>query len=94
MQEYFTDMEKVRVADLGRFNVTQQPQDRFVFKVPGLRNVALTAPYLHDGSVDSLQEVVEIMMKHQLGVRAPEKDIALIVLFLKTLTGQYQGKGL
>ena len=81
-------------ADYGRFNVTGEERDRYVFKVPGLRNVALTAPYFHDGSVDDLHEAVKVMMKYQLGRVPGDKDIDLIVLFLKTLTGEYKGKPL
>ena len=62
--------------------------------MPGLRNIALTAPYFHDGSVDDLHEAVEVMMKYQLGQVPFDKDVDLIVLFLKTLTGEYKGKPL
>ncbi|NOR79473.1 MAG: cytochrome B6, partial [Methyloprofundus sp.] len=69
---------------------TQNEKDRHVFKVPSLRNAALTAPYFHDGSTDTLEEAVEIMMRYQLGRIPNEQDINKIVLFLKTLTGQYK----
>ncbi|MEO1889126.1 MAG: cytochrome c peroxidase [Cycloclasticus sp.] len=80
--------------DLGRFNITQQLDDKYVFKVPSLRNIALTAPYLHDGSQATLEDVVSAMMFHQLGIPSSEEDIRLIVKFLNTLTGEYQGKPL
>lgn len=90
--DYFADRGNITEADYGRFTVTKREADRFVFKVPSLRNVALTAPYFHDGTQRTLDEAVSVMMKYQLG-RIPEKnDILLIVTFLKTLTGQYQGK--
>ena len=79
---------------LGRFNVTKKAADKYVFKVPSLRNVALTAPYLHDGSEPTLQGVVSKMMVHQLGRVSPKEDVKLVVDFLKTLTGEYQGKPL
>lgn len=75
-------------ADLGRFNVTGHKDDRFVFKVPSLRNVALTAPYFHDGSAPSLAEAVGVMGKAQLGLQLQPAEIALIVAFLRTLNGE------
>ena len=74
-------------GDAGRFRVTQREADRHVFKVPGLRNVALTAPYFHDGSAATLEEAVEVMFRYQLGRPAPAEDRALIVKFLNSLTG-------
>ncbi len=58
VRNYFADLDRITPADLGRFNVTGAAQDRHVFRVPSLRNVALTAPYLHNGSVTSLEEAV------------------------------------
>jgi cytochrome c peroxidase len=85
---------RVTDADLGRFSITRVENDRFVFRVPSLRNVAVTAPYLHDGSAASLAEAVEIMARVQLGRDLPTRDIDLIVKFLETLTGEYQGRSL
>jgi cytochrome c peroxidase len=79
--------EKSTEADLGRFLVTGYNSDRHVFKVPGLRNVALTAPYFHDGSAKTLEDAVDVMFKYQLGRHASVKDKAEIVKFLGTLTG-------
>lgn len=73
--------------DLGRYRVTGLEADRGVFKVPGLRNVALTAPYFHDGSAPTLDAAVETMFRLQLGREAPASDRADIVAFLRTLTG-------
>jgi cytochrome c peroxidase len=73
--------------DKGRAEVTKSDADLYVFKVPSLRNVAKTAPYFHDGSVDQLFRAVMIMGKTQLGADIPEKDIEAIVAFLGTLTG-------
>ena len=81
-------------ADNGRFNVTKQEKDRHFFKVPVLRNVELTFPYFHDGSVDSLAEAARIMGKVQLDKTFTGDEIAKIVAFLKTLTGEYKGKPL
>ena len=78
-------------GDLGRWTITHDEQDRGVFRVPSLRNVALTAPYFHDGRVSSLPEAVDIMSRAQLGQVASTDDIDAIVAFLKTLTGEYNG---
>ena len=76
-----------RPADLGRFQVTGRELDKYVFKVPSLRNVALTAPYFHDASAQTLEQAVDVMFRYQLGRTAPREDKALIVKFLNTLTG-------
>jgi cytochrome c peroxidase len=81
-------------ADLGRFNVTGRKMDRFLFKVPSLRNVAVTYPYFHDGSAKTLEAAVDAMAKYQLGRLLSPEETAAIVLFLKTLTGEYRGKQL
>jgi len=73
--------------DKGRFDVTNNKADMYVFKVPSLRNVAMTAPYFHDGSVASLSEAVRIMGEVQLGKKLAPRDVTEIVAFLQTLTG-------
>ena len=78
--------EDIRPEDLGRFNVTGNPADKFYFKVPSLRNVAVTAPYFHDGSRRTLQGAVGSMAYLQLGVRLSDSDKDDIVAFLETLT--------
>lgn len=75
-------------ADLGRYNVTKNEADKHMFKVPLLRNVALTAPYFHDGSVDDLGRAVEIMARVQLRKKLEPDEIEAIVAFLETLTGE------
>ncbi len=75
-------------ADLGRFALTKDPADRFVFKVPSLRNIAQTAPYLHDGSIPDLAGAVAVMGRYQLGRDLSPKEIDLLVRFLETLTGR------
>jgi len=92
--DYFKARGNPTVADLGRFNITGDEDDRHVFKVPSLRNVAVTAPYFHDASEPTLEGAVAIMFKYQLGRIPTKEDTALIVLFLKTLTGEWQGKPL
>nr|WP_307728341.1 cytochrome c peroxidase [Massilia oculi] len=71
----------------GRFAVTKQDIDRFYFKVPTLRNVELTYPYFHDGAADTLAQAVDTMGRLQLGRKFSEAEIADVVAFLKTLTG-------
>lgn len=87
---YFTDHGINSGADLGRFNVTGREQDKHAFKVPTLRNVALTAPYLHDGSVSSLGEVVSTMAWYELGAELDDGEVSLIVAFLESLTGEFE----
>ena len=76
-------------TDLGRFQVTGNPSDRNMWRVPSWRNVALTAPYFHNGSVKTLDEAVRVMAKTQLGLTLEEGDVADIVAFLEGLTGQH-----
>ncbi|MDR3369400.1 cytochrome-c peroxidase [Rhodoferax sp.] len=96
MGSYFKDRHTVKSipADLGRFNVTGREEDRYVFKVPSLRNVAVTAPYFHDGSVASLEEAVSIMGRYQLGRELSAPDVLAISAFLRSLTGEWEGKPL
>lgn len=81
-------------ADLGRFAITGVERDHQVFRVPSLRNIAVTAPYFHDGRTGSLQVAVGIMARSQLGRELDERDVNLIVKFLGTLTGEYRGQSL
>jgi cytochrome c peroxidase len=74
--------------DKGRFDVTKNPDDMYVFKVPSLRNVAMTAPYFHDGSVAHLPDAVRIMGKVQLGQPLTDAEIGDIAAFLESLTGK------
>jgi len=73
--------------DWGRAAVTKKVEDKYVFKIPNLRNVELTAPYFHSGSTDDLKEVVAVMASAQLGVALAPEEIASIEAFLKSLTG-------
>ncbi len=67
--------------------MTKNERDRYVFKVPLLRNIELTAPYFHDASVWSLDEAVHVMAEYQLGTTLTGDETAKIVAFLRTLTG-------
>jgi cytochrome c peroxidase len=89
----FTDNEyvaKYRLTDdLGRYQVTKNDADKHMFRVQTWRNVALTAPYFHNGSVGTLDEAVRVMAKTQLDKELSEGQVADIVAFLNTLTGEF-----
>lgn len=88
MEDYFARRSTITPADLGRFVVTEDEADRHVFRVPSLRNVALTAPYFHDGSAATLEEAVQVMARYQLGRVLGPDDTRRIVAFLRSLTGE------
>jgi cytochrome c peroxidase len=73
--------------DAGRFTATKNEADRYVYRVPMLRNIDKTGPYFHDGSVDKLDDAVRIMASVQLGRQLPDEDVGDIVAFLRSLTG-------
>jgi cytochrome c peroxidase len=77
-----------QTIDKGRADVTDNPADLYVFRVPSLRNVAMTAPYFHDGSVATLPEAITVMARVQLGLKPSEQEINDIVSFLESLTGE------
>lgn len=74
--------------DTGRFQVTQQESDKFLFKVPSLRNIDKTGPYFHDGKVATLEEAVKTMGAIQLGKDLTDAEVTSIVTFLKSATGE------
>ena len=74
-------------TDTGRFEITKQEVDRGVFKVPTLRNVTKTGPYLHDGSVASLEEITKMMARYQVGKELTDGQAKSIVIFLGALAG-------
>lgn len=74
--------------DLGRYMVTRNEWDKRVFKVPSLRLATKTAPYFHNGSVETIRDAVDIMIKYQLGRGVPEHDIDSIIAFLESLVGE------
>jgi cytochrome c peroxidase len=75
-------------SDKGRFMVTKTPSDEYVFKVPTLRNIALTAPYFHTGQSWDLHQAVAVMGASQLGNQLASDDVDAITAFLETLTGE------
>lgn len=89
VNDYFKDRGKpITAADLGVYEVTKLDKDKYFFKVPSLRNIAITAPYYHDGSIKTLDEAIYKMGKYQLGREIPEKDRKSIAAFLESLTGK------
>lgn len=76
-------------SDLGRFEVTKNPEDKNMWRVPTWRNVAVTAPYFHNGKVKTLDEAVRVMAKTQLGMDLNDTQVADIVSFLNALTGEF-----
>ncbi|UTW45612.1 c-type cytochrome [bacterium SCSIO 12696] len=75
--------------DLGRFNVTGKESDRYVMRVPSLRNVAKTGPYFHDGGTKDLKSAVQSMGYYQLGRMIADDEAEKIVRFLESLTGEF-----
>lgn len=92
-KHYFEDRGmELTVEDNGRYKETQLERDRHRFKVPGLRNIEHTWPYYHDGTQVTIQDAVYSMGIHQSGVELAGTEVDDISAFLKTLTGEYQGK--
>ena len=92
-KHYFADRGlEMTNEDNGRYKETQLERDRHRFKVPGLRNVQHTWPYYHDGTRVMLEEAVRDMGIYQSGVELTDIEIDHISAFLRTLTGEYQGK--
>lgn len=83
---------ELTVEDNGRYKETALERDRHRFKVPGLRNVALTYPYFHDGTEPELKEAVCKMGTYQVGVELTDAEEEKIVAFLNTLTGELNGE--
>lgn len=77
------------MKDLGRYEVTHNPADKNVWRVPGLRNLVYTAPYMHNGSVKSLPEAVRLMASTQLNRKLTEQQVGDITAFVESLTGPF-----
>ena len=75
--------------DKGLAEVTKKPEDANMWKVPTWRNIALTAPYFHNGAAKTLDEAVTVMAKTQLDKELSKEQIADIVAFLNGLTGEF-----
>lgn len=86
VKDYWSATKSEKI-DLGRFASSKKEEDRYVFRVPMLRNVAKTAPYFHDGSVERLDRAVRIMAEVQLDRQLDDAATSAIVSFLDSLTG-------
>lgn len=92
--DYFADRKQSRpdIAynddDNGLFGFTGKAEDMHKFKVPNLRNISKTAPYYHDGTIESLEEAVSLMFHYELGKTATDEQVASITTFLKALDGE------
>jgi cytochrome c peroxidase len=73
--------------DPGREGVTHDAADHLVFKVPSLKNVAMTAPYFHDGSAATLEAAIQMMGRHQLGIELGDTEVAAIAAWMRAMTG-------
>jgi cytochrome c peroxidase len=87
MDDYFAPPREPLPSDAGREAITHDPRDLHVFRVPSLRNVALTAPYFHDGRTATLPEAVRVMARYQLGRTIAPAEVDQLVAFLESLTG-------
>ena len=87
-REFVTIDSPTMPMDVGRFAVTQQASDLYVFKSPSLRNITRTYPYFHDGSVWSLEDATQIMARVQLGREIPAEDMEALLAFYQTLEGE------
>ena len=81
-------VEPYPTEDKGRSEVTGNAADEYFFKVPALRIIAETGPYLHDGSLESLEEVLRIMARYELGKTLTDQQVADMMVFMKVLTGE------
>ena len=79
-------------GDNGRWSVTKNEADRHKFKTPTLRNVMITPPYMHDGTITTIEDAIQVMHEFQIGRHISDTETAKIVAFLNTLTGEYDGK--
>ena len=85
------DREIIRIKDQGHYNATENADDLRYFKTPNLRNVALTPPYLHDGTAETLEDATNVMFKYQLKKQPKPGHVDKIVKFMHTLNGEYNG---
>jgi len=86
--------ERMMAFNLGRYNYTGDEEDKRVFRVPSLRNVAETPPYFHTGGVKTLEDAVRFMAKYQVGRSISDEDAFLIAEFLRSLSGLYKGRAI
>src|SRR5690606_7371394 len=89
MYQKLGNVKAYPTQDTGRFQATLAEADKFFFKVPSLRNVAKTAPYMHDGSIATLEEMIAVMVEHQTNKGSfTDAETKAMVAFLNSLTGE------
>jgi cytochrome c peroxidase len=93
-KDFYGDARPASRFDLGLFNLTRNKYDRHKFRVPSLRLAVLTAPYLHDGSSQTLEGTLAAIAEYQIGKTIDAIERARIIQFLKTLPGRYEGRAL
>ncbi|MHC4509253.1 MAG: hypothetical protein ACYTAO_09900 [Planctomycetota bacterium] len=93
-EDYFAERDQIKDDDQGRYNVTKKEEDRHKFKVPTLRNLAVTYPYFHDGRTKILSEAIGMMAIYQFGEPLTVGQVKDIEKFLLTLTGEYNSEPL
>jgi len=84
----FGVLKDIKSNRTGRYEVTKKEADKYYFKVPSLRNITQTAPYLHDGRFEKLDDVVKFMAHYQLGRTISQEEVNQVVAFLDSLTGE------
>lgn len=92
--DFFADKGRLSEADQGRRRITGRQRDQHVFRVPSLRNVAVTPPYFHDGRTSSLSEAIKLVGRYQLNRQLSPDVIDKLESFLHSLTGEYRGRPL
>lgn len=85
---HHSDYSNSEYIDYGKYNVTKNPEDKRVFKVPQLRNIEKTYPYMHDGSVKTLEDAIRICAMAESNMQLKEKDVESISAFLRSMTGK------
>ncbi|HOO42986.1 MAG TPA: cytochrome c peroxidase [Bacteroidales bacterium] len=88
---YFPDTRRISLEDMGRYSFTSLNSDMHRFRVPGLRNIALTSPYFHNASAKTMEEAVVKMAYYQRDKKLSRKQVQAIVSYLNTLTGEHEG---
>ncbi|WP_127717408.1 cytochrome-c peroxidase [Halobacteriovorax sp. HLS] len=87
--EYLDSRSKViKNHEYGRYNATRKEEDKYLFKVPSLRNIEYTSPYFYFGNIDSLYEAIALKIKAHNGIEPSDKDINAIIIFLRTLSSK------
>lgn len=85
---FYWDFTDSKYRDKGRYELTNKDEDMYIFKVPQLRNIEFTAPYMHDGSVKTLEEAIKIMAMSETNKQLDDKEVNNIATFLKSLSGK------